>query len=398
MSLGDPTYQEYAKIFAGLPRPLAYIDLDRLNQNAQKVLNYSGSARVRLGSKSIRATYVLRHLLQMDKQFQGMLCFTAPEAVWLAQQGFEDLVVAYPTWEPIHIKQVLDQSRETPTITLMVDSVEQIDHLNRLAAEHGTKLPLCIDLDMATNHYGLHFGSWRSTIRDTEPLLALANAIEKASHLELDGVMGYEGQIAGVNDNAPGDRLAWVKRYLKKQSMREVKQRRADLLGALSKAGYELRFVNAGGSGSLTSSSSEDVVDEVTAGSAFYCPTLFSHYVDYDYVPAAGFVLEVVRQAADNIYTCLGGGYIASGAAGGDRLPSPFLPEGATLNALEGAGEVQTPIEYSGNISLGLGSPVFMRHAKAGELCERFNELHVISGGRVVDVVPTYRGEGHCFL
>lgn len=398
MSIGNPTYEAYVETFAGLPRPLAYIDLDRLNHNAQQVLNYSGNARVRLGSKSIRSTYILRHLLQMDRQFQGMLCFTAPEAVWLAQQGFEDLLVAYPTWEPIHINQVLEQLRETATITLMVDSVAQIQHLGRLAEAHGTMLPLCLDLDMATNHYGLHFGSWRSPIREAGPLLELAQAIEQAPYLHLDGVMGYEGQIAGVTDNAPGDWQARLKRHLKKLSMREVKQRRADLIGALTTAGHELRFVNAGGSGSLTSSSQEDVVDEVTAGSAFYCPTLFSHYVDYDYVPAAGFVLEVVRQAADDIYTCLGGGYIASGSVGGDKLPTPFLPTGLELIALEGAGEVQTPLKQKGKTKLSLGSPVFMRHAKAGELCERFNELHIISDGRVVDVVPTYRGEGRCFL
>jgi len=398
VTIGYPTYEEYLPIFAGLPRPLAYIDLDRLNHNAEQVLNYSGTARVRLGSKSIRSTYILRHLWQMNGRFQGLLCFTAPEAVWLAKQGFTDLLGAYPTWEPIHINHVLDQLRDTPTITLMVDSVAQIKQVGRLATQHGTLLPVCIDLDMATDHYGLHFGPWRSPIRDTEAVLALAQAIENAPHLRLDGVMGYEGQIAGVTDNDPADRLAWVKRHLKKRSMRIVKQRRADLVGALTTAGYELRFVNAGGSGSLTSSSQEPVVDEVTAGSAFYCPTLFSHYVDYAYLPAAGFVLDVVRQAADDIYTCLGGGYIASGSVGQDKLPTPFLPDGLELISLEGAGEVQTPLKQKGGTPLDLGAPVFMRHAKAGELCERFNELHIVANGRVMEVVPTYRGEGQCFL
>ncbi|MEM8863795.1 MAG: alanine racemase, partial [Chloroflexota bacterium] len=366
--------------------------------NAQQVLNYSGEARIRIGSKSVRCSAILRHIFQSHTRFEGLLCFTAPEAVWLAQNKFTDLVVAYPTWEPNHIKQVLDQTQKTPVITLMVDSLEQIQHLSLLADQHGTDLPVCIDLDMATDHYGLHFGAWRSPIKEVDQVLELAQAIEKAPFLKLDGVMGYEGQIAGTTDNAPGDRLAWVKRHLKKLSLKEVAQRRADLIGALEKSGYKLRFVNAGGSGSLSTSSEEHVVDEVTAGSAFYCPALFSHYVDYDYQPAAGFVLEVVRQASADIYTCLGGGYIASGAIGNDRLPEPFLPHGLQYISVEGAGEVQTPLKYSGTHQLGLGSPIFMRHAKAGELCERFNELHLISNGEVVDVVPTYRGEGQCFL
>jgi D-serine deaminase-like pyridoxal phosphate-dependent protein len=41
---------------------------------------------------------------------------------------------------------------------------------------------------------------------------------------------------------------------------------------------------------------------------------------------------------------------------------------------------------------------VFFRHAKAGELCERFDELHLVEGDRVVDTVPTYRGERQAFL
>jgi D-serine deaminase-like pyridoxal phosphate-dependent protein len=47
---------------------------------------------------------------------------------------------------------------------------------------------------------------------------------------------------------------------------------------------------------------------------------------------------------------------------------------------------------------LELGDPVILQHAKAGELCERFNHLLLIQGGRVVGRVPTYRGAGQAFL
>jgi D-serine deaminase-like pyridoxal phosphate-dependent protein len=43
------------------------------------------------------------------------------------------------------------------------------------------------------------------------------------------------------------------------------------------------------------------------------------------------------------------------------------------------------------------GDRVYLRHAKAGELCERFNELHLIDGSSVIGTVPTYRGEGKAF-
>ncbi len=142
----------------------------------------------------------------------------------------------------------------------------------------------------------------------------------------------------------------------------------------------------------------ESVVTEITVGSGFYAPSLFDYYRDFRYQPAAGFAIEIVRQPDASIYTCLGGGYIASGAAGPEKLPQPYLPEGAKLDSLEGAGEVQTPIHYRGPIALKPGDPIFMRHGKAGELCERFTHLLLVSNGAVVEEVTTYRGDGKCFI
>ena len=87
------------------------------------------------------------------------------------------------------------------------------------------------------------------------------------------------------------------------------------------------------------------------------------------------------------VATLLGGGYHASGAAGRDRLPQPHLPPGLRLDPMEGAGEVQTPLLGPPAARLRVGDRVYLRHAKAGELCERFDSLHLVSGGRVVDEV-----------
>ena len=89
---------------------------------------------------------------------------------------------------------------------------------------------------------------------------------------------------------------------------------------------------------------------------------------------------------------------MASGEPGWDRLPVPWWPQGLSLLKMEGAGEVQTPLRCPSDVSLVVGDPVFFRHAKAGELAERFNEYLLIREGKLVAVEPTYRGEGRCFL
>ena len=75
-----------------------------------------------------------------------------------------------------------------------------------------------------------------------------------------------------------------------------------------------------------------------------------------------------------------------------ERVPDVVVP------VLEGAGEVQTPVRYAGPAALRLGDPIFMRHSKAGELCERFNELALVADGKIAGAAPTYRGQGMAFL
>jgi D-serine deaminase-like pyridoxal phosphate-dependent protein len=159
-----------------------------------------------------------------------------------------------------------------------------------------------------------------------------------------------------------------------------------------------LEFVNGGGTGSLERTAAEPAVTEIGAGSGLYLPRLFDTYRAFSGRPAALFALPVVRRPGPGVITALGGGYVASGPPSAIRLPAPYLPPGLRLDRDEGAGEVQTPLLGPAADRLRIGDRVWMRHAKAGELCEHFAELHLIDGDAVVETVPTYRGEGQDFL
>jgi D-serine deaminase-like pyridoxal phosphate-dependent protein len=246
---------------------------------------------------------------------------------------------------------------------------------------------------------GLHFGVLRSSIQTVEKAVSLLNIIQQNKFVQLDGLMGYEAQIAGLNDTVPGKFfMNAIISMLKRYSLKEIQQRRKVIVEALQRQGAVLRFINGGGTGSLEHTSKEELVTEVTAGSGFYCPGLFDYFSNFQHYPATGFAVEIIRKPKENIFTCAGGGYIASGKMGNDKLPKPFLPSGFSLIVNEGAGEVQTPIQYKGDENLQIGDPVFLRHAKAGELCERFDHLYLISNGKVVEKVNTYRGAQQCFL
>ncbi len=391
-------YAYYRTALAGRALPAAFIDLAPLEANLADLARRAGGLPIRLATKSVRARPLLRALLA-NPAARGLLCYSAREAAWLAADGFDDLVVAYPDSDPDALRAVAAQLRLGRAITLMVDSAAQVERIAAIARESGVVIPLAIDLDMSSAYPGLYFGMYRSPIRDASAAVALAEAIARRDGVRLDGLMGYEGQIAGIPDHAPGSALKnALVRHLKRRSAREVNARREAAVRALADAGHALRFVNGGGTGSIESTRRDASVTELAAGSGLYAPLLFDHYASFRAQPAAGFALAVTRVPQPGVVTCAGGGYVASGASGPSRLPRPWLPAGCALIANEGAGEVQTPVRHPAHLQPALGDPILFRHAKAGELCERFNTLLLIRDGRVIDEIPTYRGEGKSFF
>jgi D-serine deaminase-like pyridoxal phosphate-dependent protein len=391
-------YAYYKGVFSGRAMPFAYLDLDLLEQNVRQIVARAGGKRIRLASKSLRSVSVLQRLLAADPSIQGVMSYTAREAAYLAKQGIDDLLIGYPCWHELDIVTIAQATVAGAHITLMIDSVAHVEQIERIAQRYDVRLPLCLDLDMSLLVPGLHFGAWRSPIRTPEQARPIIERILQSQHVWLDGIMGYEAQVAGVGNRYPGQLMKnALVRFLQRRSVADVALRRAAIFDLIKSYNLPLRFVNGGGTGSITTTRSELAVTEITVGSGFYAPGLFDNY-DFRYQPAAGFAIEIVRRAAPNIYTCLGGGYVASGAAGKDKLPKPSLPAGARLDSLEAAGEVQTPIVYNGPVPLSVGDPIFLRHSKAGELCERFTHLLLVSNGAIADEVTTYRGDGQCFL
>lgn len=391
-------YGAYRDLFKGIPMPFAFVDLDTLEANAKALLVRAKDKKIRLATKSIRCRAILDAIIQINPQFQGLMTYHAQEAAWLAQNGWDDILMGYPVWQRQDVEAIATQVKNGKTIVCMVDSVVHVAHLNQIAAELQVVLPLCLDVDMSTDYPGLHFGVFRSPITTPEQALAVWQKISECKNVRLDSLMGYEAQIAGVGDKMPkGGIKNAIIRWLKGNSAKKLAHRRANVIESLEKAGATLRLVNGGGTGSLEWTTQEPKVTEVTVGSGFYQSHLFDNYTNFRHEPAAGYAIQIVRQPKPGVFTAHGGGYTASGTPGPEKAPAPWLPDGCKLYPNEGVGEVQTPIQYAGPEKLQVGDPIFFRHAKAGELCERFNTLYLIKDGKLAGEAPTYRGEGMNF-
>ncbi|BBC29610.1 Alanine racemase [Streptomyces graminofaciens] len=383
---------------AGLEPPFGVIDLDAFDANALDLERRAGGKPIRLASKSLRTRALVRRALDRTG-FQGILGFTLPEALWLAEE-FDDIVVGYPTTDHTALRELAGDERLASRITLMVDSFEHLDLIDAATGPRNTRIRVCLELDAAMRLLGgrLHLGPRRSPVHTPREAAEFAREVADRPGFELTGIMGYEGQIAGLGDNQPGSPLKRAAlRVMQRSSAEELRERREAAVSAVS-AVTPLRFVNGGGTGSLESTAREDAVTELAAGSGLYGPGLFDFYRTFRPASAAFFVLPVVRRPSARIATLLGGGWVASGPLGKDRLPTLAWPPGLRVTATEAFGEVQTPLVGKPAQVLRIGDRVWLRHAKAGELCERVGELHLVRGDEVVETVPTYRGEGKHFL
>lgn len=397
----DKTRDRLDRATAHLDPPYAVVDLTAFDANAEALAGRSGGKPLRVASKSVRVRELLTRALKRPG-WHGVMAFTLPEALWLVRSGVsDDALVAYPTAHRGGLADLAADPALADAVTLMIDDTGQLDLIDAVCPPaRRPALRACLDLDASWRPLGgrVHVGVRRSPVHSATAAGALAAAVAGRPGFRLVGLMSYEAQIAGLGDAPPGQAvLGSAIRVAQRGSYRELLARRSAAVSAVREHA-DLEFVNGGGTGSVAATSADPAVTEVTAGSGLYGPTLFDAYRAWRPTPAAFFACAVVRRPAPGLATVLGGGWIASGQAATSRLPRPWLPDGLRLLGAEGAGEVQTPLAGEAADTLRVGDRVWFRHAKAGELCEHVNEVHLVEGDAVVATVPTYRGEGHAFL
>ncbi|HUG84516.1 MAG TPA: alanine racemase, partial [Euzebya sp.] len=285
---------------AGVQLPAAFADTDIVSANLLRALDYAAGTPLRLATKSVRCPALIERALDTPG-VMGLMCAAPNEAAWWGRRRpGTDLLIAYPSTEPEALRQCAQLVASGATIRFMVDCPAHLRVLDEAARAVGTTLEVCIDLDLSVDlggRRGVRFGVYRSPVRTARDALDLAQQARRLGTVRVAGLMGYEAQLAGLQDRpALGHpaRAAIIRR-LKAASAGTVRRRRAGVVRALRAEGIELAFVNGGGTGSIPATVGESAVTEVAVGSALLCPALFDGYDGVRFRPAAGFALRVTR-------------------------------------------------------------------------------------------------------
>ena len=378
----------WARATAGLPAPLVAVDLDAFDANADDLVRRAGGLPVRVASKSVRCRTLLDRVLARPG-FAGVMAYAVPEAVWLVGAGVRDVFVAYPSVDEAALRAVATDDLLRAEVTVTVDSVEHVRWLRDTLGADVAGLGVALDCDASLRVGRVHLGVRRSPTRTPEQALAVVRAALGVG-LDVRGVMFYDAQVAGLPDAGPHIRA------LKRRSVRELRERApGGRRGGARRDRPALRQRGRHGQpapvrrrpgGHRAGRRLGPVRPDPLRRLRRPRPAPGDGLRPAGRAPTGPGLRHGVRR---RLRRERGAGVVAGAArrcAAGCRWCAPRRPARCRPRCT-----APTPT------ALRIGDRVWMRGAKAGELLERFDVVHLVAGGELVATVPSYRGEGRNF-
>ncbi|MEK6554906.1 MAG: hypothetical protein AABZ31_06690, partial [Bdellovibrionota bacterium] len=280
--------------------PAAFADLAAFDQNLRRVAETvkQNGFPIRVATKSIRVPALIKRALDFGGPYKGLMCYSAYEAAFLAQQGFDDFLIAYPTLHTGEIKALLDLHVSGKKVYLVVDDIRHLQALDSAITLYAMAMQpswrpfeVLAEIDLSVRISSLVLGVRRSPLRSIEQIINFVGQVQKFKSLKFKGFMAYEAQVAGLGDNNPFKKMMNIAiRPFRKWSMHKIIQKRKALLEACQHKNIKIELFNGGGTGSTLMHGAEvGVLTELTVGSGFLCSHLFDYYTNFQPEPSGFF-------------------------------------------------------------------------------------------------------------
>ena len=246
-----PQYRGFLKKnIAELPTPALLIDLDVFERNLQTLATHMKGKPVtfRPHGKAHKSPAIAK--LQLASGATGVCAAKLGEADVLIRGGLKDVLITAPVVGRLKIARLMTLLAMTPDVKAVVDNERNVVELATAALAAKRRLKVAIDVNVGQNRTGL--GS-------PADIVALAQVIGRQKGLELVGLQGYGGN----NQHTAG---------FEKRKAREVASNERVVAGrtALEQAGFTVRMVSVGGTGTYNIDSDYPGVTEIQPGSYIF--------------------------------------------------------------------------------------------------------------------------------
>jgi D-serine deaminase-like pyridoxal phosphate-dependent protein len=340
--------------------PVLVVDVDALDANAGDLATRAGGTPLRVATTSLRVPALICRVLERDG-FSGLLAYSLREALWLHEHGItDDILLSRPTVDRSALRTLVGTPRVAAAVTLLVDSEAHLDLIDSVRASKAVPVRVAIDVDAGLRVAGATLGPKRSPLHETGDVVALARTIVGRAGFLLVGAMTCE--------TAEPSPRSLVARRMAGPSAEQLRTRRHEIDHELR----QLASLELFHAGSLETAAGDEAVTEAAAGTLLGFPRV-----------AAFAGHPVVRRPAPSSIA------VADGLS--DPGAVPWAPPG-----LQRSGRTTTLTGHPAAL-LSVGDTVWFRPSDPGDAFEHTDTVHLLSGDRIIETVPTYRGTGHAF-
>lgn len=216
-----------------LPTPCLVLDLDRFEENLDKMSRFTRARGISLRphAKTHKCVSIARR--QLEQGAIGICAATIAEAEVMVRGGLRGLLITGEMVGEPKISRLMRLMAQAPDTILVVDDAMNVEDLQRAAAKAGIQITVLIDLDI---------GQQRTGIQPGEPALALAESIARAKNLELKGICAYAGHaahVAGFERRRAASQEALSRAVATRDLLRD-RGHRVDILSGASTGTYNI--------------------------------------------------------------------------------------------------------------------------------------------------------------
>jgi D-serine deaminase-like pyridoxal phosphate-dependent protein len=180
-----------------LDTPCLVVDLDRVETNISEMAARAQRAGVRLRPHTKTHKMIEIARMQVAAGAQGITCAKLGEAEVWVENGFNDILIAYPIVGASKLAR-LAALRERARIITSLDSPEVARGLGELGTRSGHPMEIYVEVDTGHHRMGRSAGA---------PTVELVRELAGIDGLEILGLLSHAGHAYGAIDLADRERV-----------------------------------------------------------------------------------------------------------------------------------------------------------------------------------------------